>query len=61
MQLLLRRPYHAADAREERASWPVVLFVMLVSGFVSYEVCTEWATARAAFLWVPEHGATLLV
>ena len=60
MQLLLRRPYHAADAREERASWPVVLFVMLVSGFVSYEVCTEWATARAAFLWVPEHGATLL-
>ena len=50
MQLLLRRPFHTADAREELASWPVVLFVMLVSGFVSYEVCSEWAAARAAFL-----------
>ena len=60
MQLLLRRSFHAADAREALASWPVVLFVMLVSGFVSYEVCTEWVTARAAFLWVPEHGAALL-
>ena len=60
MQLLLRRPFHGADAREELASWPVVLFVILVSGFVSYEVCAEWETARAAFLWVPEHAASLL-
>lgn len=54
MQLLLRRPFHEADAREQMVAWPVLLFVMLVSGFVSYEVCTEWSTAKEAFLWVPQ-------
>ena len=53
--LFLRRPFHVADAREPLASWPVTLFVVLVSGFVSYEVCTEWKAAKALFLWVPEH------
>jgi hypothetical protein len=37
------------------ASWPLTLFVMLVSGFVTYELCTEWAAAQTLFLWVPEH------
>lgn len=60
MQLLLRRPFPVTDAREGLASWPVVLFVMLVSGFVSYEVCTEWPAARAAFLWAPEQTSALL-
>ena len=60
MQLLLRSPFHPSDAREPLASWPVVLFVMLVSGFVTYELCTEWAAAKAAFLWVPQHVAPAL-
>jgi hypothetical protein len=60
MQLQLRSPFHPADARERLASWPVVLFVMLASGFVSYEVCTEWPAAKAAFLWVPQQVAPLL-
>jgi polyferredoxin len=53
MGVFLRRPFHAADAREPLASWPVVLFVMLVSGFVTYELFSEWKAAQAVFLWVP--------
>ncbi len=60
MQLLLRRPFHAADARERLVAWPVLLFVMLVSGFVSYEVCTEWSSAKAMFLWVPHQAGPLV-
>lgn len=54
MQLLLRRPFHAGDAREEIVAWPVLLFVMMVSGFVTYELCTEWAAAKTVFLWIPQ-------
>jgi polyferredoxin len=54
MGLCLRRPFHPADTRESQASWPVTLFVMLVSGFVSSELCSEWTAAKHVFLWVPE-------
>lgn len=60
MELQLRAPFLAADARERMAPWPVVLFVMLVSGFVAYELCTEWHAAKAVFLWTPQHVATWL-
>ncbi len=60
MGLFLRAPFHRSDARQSLASWPVVLFVMLVSGFVVYELFSEWKTAQAVYLWVPEHVATLL-
>ncbi len=60
MQLLLRRPFHAADARERMVAWPVLMFVMLVSGFVSYEVCTEWQAAKELFLWVPQQAGPLI-
>lgn len=53
MTMLLRRPFSAADARERLGSWPVTLFVMMVSGFVVWEVCTEWVAAEHAFLAVP--------
>ncbi|MGM0488812.1 MAG: 4Fe-4S binding protein [Planctomycetota bacterium] len=53
MGVFLRRPFPAADAREPLASWPVVLFVMLVSGFVTYELFSEWKAAQAMFLWSP--------
>jgi polyferredoxin len=60
MGLFLRRPFHPADARETIASWPVTLFVMLVSGFVVSELLSEWKAAQAVFLWAPEEVAALL-
>jgi polyferredoxin len=54
MQLVLRRPFHPANAREPLASWPVTIFVMIVSGFVTGELCSEWKTAQSIFLWFPE-------
>jgi len=53
MRLFLRRPFHGCDRREALASWPVTLFVMLVSGFVAYELCSEWAAANHWFGVVP--------
>ncbi len=53
MGLLLRRPFSGADAREAIASWPVTLFVMLVSGFVISELCSEWSRAQSVYLAVP--------
>ena len=55
MGLYLRQPFHPADARQPLASWPATLFVVFVSGFVAYELCTEWDAAKAVFLWVPTH------
>jgi polyferredoxin len=54
MQLLLRRPFSSFDVRESIASWPVTIFVMMVSGFVTGELCSEWRTAQSIFLWIPE-------
>ncbi len=53
MGLYLRPPFSSADARQPLATWPVTLFVMLVSGFVGYELCSEWAAARSVYLWAP--------
>jgi polyferredoxin len=58
MLLLLRRPFPRADAREPLASWPTTAFVMLVSGFVTWELCTEWPAAEVAFLTVPQWLST---
>lgn len=57
MGLYLRPPFSPADSREPLATWPVALFVMLVSGFVTSELCSEWPAAHAAFQWVPQHVA----
>lgn len=57
MQLLLRRPYARADARAPLASWPLTIFVMIVSGFVTYELSGVWKAAEPVFLWVPNHVA----
>ena len=53
MGLYLRQPFHKADARERIASWTATLFIMLVSGFVTYELFSEWKTAQAFYLWTP--------
>lgn len=60
MGLFVRRPFPISDMREAIASWPVVLFLMVVSGYVSYELCSEWKAAQAAFLWMPEKTAAIL-
>jgi polyferredoxin len=57
MGLYLRRLFHSANAREALASWPVTMFVMVVSGFVVSELLSEWRAGQTAFLWPPERVA----
>ncbi len=57
MQWRLRAPFAAGDAVEPAASWPLTLFVMMVSGFVTYELCGVWKAADAVFQWVPQRVA----
>lgn len=57
MSLFLRRPFALVDIRESLASWPVTIFVMLVSGFVTSELFSEWKAGQAVFLWMPEEFA----
>ncbi len=60
MELLLRAPYSNADAREPLASWPLTLFVMIVSGFVTYELSGVWKEAEPVFLWAPKQVSAAL-
>lgn len=60
MQLVLRRPFPEEDAREREAGWPTTIFVMLVSGFVTWELLAEWPRAEEAFLAIPHGLAGLL-
>lgn len=59
MQLLLRKPFDKNDAREEKASWALTIFIMLVSGFVTSELSTEWETANNIFVMIPEYISSL--
>ena len=58
--LVLRSPFSAADRRPLMATWPLALFVTLVSGFVIYESFSEWKAAQALFLWMPETVAAAM-
>lgn len=49
MRLLLRRPYDARDARSPVAPWAATIFVMVLSGFVTSQVASEWAAAQKVF------------
>jgi hypothetical protein len=60
MQLFLRTPYSKHDAREPLASWPLTLFVMIVSGFVTYELSGVWKAAEPVFLSVPRQVSPAL-
>jgi len=53
MQFRLRIPWFNEDRRPWLADWPVTLFVMMLSGFVAYEISGFWSVSRAMFLWVP--------
>lgn len=54
VRLLLRRPFHPADAREPLSDLPTTVFVMLVSGFVTWELLTEWHRGEEVFLMLPQ-------
>lgn len=60
MELVLRPPYSKADTREPFATWPLTLFVMVVSGFVIYELTGVWNAAAPVFLWVPKQVGVAL-
>jgi len=60
MELVLRPPFSKADAREPFASWPLTLFVMVVSGFVVYELTGVWNAAAPVFLWAPKQVGVAL-
>lgn len=53
MELVLRKPFNVKDVREVRTSWVLTLFIIIVSGFVTYELTTEWKPAKEIFLFVP--------
>jgi hypothetical protein len=53
MELVVRPPYSKADAREAIPSWPLTLFIAIVSGFVTYELTGLWKVAGSFFLWAP--------
>jgi ferredoxin len=57
VQVLLRHPFPATDVRPTLAGWPLTLFAMLVSGFVVWELLTEWPAAEQRFLAVPARVA----
>ncbi|MBI3191490.1 MAG: 4Fe-4S binding protein [Pedosphaera parvula] len=59
-RLLLRQPFAAADHREALAAWPLTLVVMMVSGFVTFELCGVWKAAEPCFLWLPNTLSKLL-
>ena len=55
MQLLIRKPFDKEDKREEKASWSLTIFIMLVSGFVTSELTTEWKAVNKIFIAIPEY------
>lgn len=60
MRLLLRRPFAGSDRRESFASWPITGFVMIVSGFVTSELCSEWPVAKKIFAAPPQWATAQL-
>ncbi len=55
IRLILRPPFDASDSRPQVPGWSTTFFVMLVSGFVCWELSTEWSAAEKVFLSVPEY------
>ena len=55
MQLLLRKPFDSSDAREVKANWALTIFIILVSGFVTSELTTEWKAANEIYVLIPEY------
>jgi hypothetical protein len=56
----LRSPCSGSDARETIAPWPLTVFVIIVSGFVTYELSGVCKPVEQMFLWVPKYASTAL-
>jgi hypothetical protein len=54
MQLQLRLPWTSTDQRPWHANAPVTLFVMMLSGFVAYEITGFWTEIHRAYLFLPD-------
>ena len=59
MALYLRRPFHPDDRRESMAPWILTMFIMLISGYVTFRMTGGWTWARVIFLWTPEQFVSL--
>jgi len=60
MEWRLRPPFPAEDARESRATGPLTIFVVIVSGFIVSQLCTLWKPAEHLFEIPPERLAGAL-
>ena len=60
MQLLLRAPFSKSDSRESKTGFWLTIFIVLLSGFVTYELTTEWNYAKKLFLFVPTYLSNLI-
>lgn len=49
----------AGSRRPLTADWPMTLFIMMVSGFVTYEISGFWSATSTAFAWVPMRAGEL--
>jgi polyferredoxin len=58
--LFVRPPFAAAEKRQSTAPAATTMLVMLLSGFVAWELLAEWPRAEQAFLAVPERVAQAL-
>ncbi len=60
MYFYIRAPWSRQDCRPLVADWPITLFIMMVSGFVAYEIAGFWPTVKSAFLWAPAQAGEAL-
>lgn len=54
-----RRPWEALSETVKLKS-AQILFVVIVSGFVVYEILTEWPYSKTILTWIPQHATSLL-
>ncbi len=60
MQFQLRMPWSNLDRRPIKANLPMTLFIMMVSGFVTYEISGFWPQVNELFLWMPSFVGQLM-
>lgn len=53
MGLILRGAWTREDIGPRKADVPLTLFIMMVSGFVAYELSGFWPGVNEVFLWLP--------
>jgi len=59
LRLSTRWPF-ADFFRSLELAWAEVGFILLVSGFVVYEILSEWSVSKSILTWIPSHVAGAL-